>query len=117
MREGTDPAFEQFLIEDVILALGNLRASLAWLMDPGAAAPPAALRAGLERAMLQVAQVEDRARDMCRAVRERNPPMRDPAPAAYVEASGIGLELFLRDALEAEGVSLPAPVFRTRREV
>lgn len=114
MGDGTLAAYERFLVEDVILTLGNLRASLAWLMDPEGDRPPVALRAGLERAMRQIDQMEARARSLTRAGAIR-PALPDPSPVAYADGSGIGLEHVLRDALAADGSALPAPVFRTRR--
>ena len=114
MGDGTLATYERFLVEDVILTLGNLRTSLAWLMDPDGDRPPRALRAGLERAMRQIEQMEDRARSLSRSGAERTE-LPDPSPAAYAECSGIGLEHVLRDALSADGSALPAPVFRTRR--
>jgi hypothetical protein len=57
-----DAAFERFLVEDVILTLGNLRGSLGWLDSPEARADAAIYRAGLRRIDRQIELLEDRAR-------------------------------------------------------
>jgi hypothetical protein len=54
--------FEVFLVEDVILTLGNLRSGLAWLAVPEANVPAAQVRAGVARLDAQLALLEERAR-------------------------------------------------------
>ena len=115
MRDALLPAFERFLLEDVILTLGNLRASLAWLADAESRLPPVALGAGLDRLGRQIDVLEDRARAVCRDIRGRRPVGAHPAPAACAEAKDLSLEDLLRDALGGEVQPPPAPVFRTRR--
>lgn len=108
MRDDGFPAFERFLVEDVILTLGNLRGALAWLCDPGAAASPDVVRGGLARLYRQLEGLEERARSICRGLPGRDPSLpRSPDPESH-----IPLDRLLRDA--AGGVEAP-PVFRTRR--
>jgi hypothetical protein len=57
--------FEVFLVEDVILTLGNLRGSLSWL-GTSQSADPAIFRAGLDRLDRQIGMLEDRARALKR---------------------------------------------------
>ena len=57
--------FEVFLVEDVILTLGNLRGSLSWL-GTSQSADPAIFRAGLDRLDRQIGLLEDRARALKR---------------------------------------------------
>lgn len=64
MTDNTNAAFEAFLVEDVILTLGNLRGSLGWL-----GAGPEQSRAGLDRLDRQLGLLEDRARAVCRHLR------------------------------------------------
>ncbi len=60
---------ELFLVEDMILTLGNLRGSLAWLGDDQRA-DPARHRAGLQRIGAQIDMLEARARDLCTGLRD-----------------------------------------------
>jgi hypothetical protein len=108
MRDDGFPAFERFLVEDVILTLGNLRSTLAWLCDPDTAASPEVLRGGLARLSRQIEGLEDRARSICRGL----PGPAPPALAAADAESHIPLDRLLRDA--AGGAEAP-PIFRTRR--
>lgn len=101
-------------MQDVILTLGNLRGSLAWLADGGPAADPAIFRAGLDRVERQIGQLEDRARALCRAAALPPPAAWDKARAAYAGGSGLPLEHLLRDALGEEAAQVPA-VFRSQR--
>lgn len=117
MRDALLPDFETFLVQDVILTLGNLRGSLAWLADGGAEVDAAIYRAGLERLDRQIEQLQDRARAMCASV-TANPAVKAlpvPTPAAaYIVGSGMSLECLLRDALGEEAAGL-RPLFRSRR--
>lgn len=117
MRDDLLPEFETFLVQDVILTLGNLRGSLAWLADGGGEADPAIYRAGFERLDRQIGQLQDRARAMCPTVAARAPAQGTPhavSAAAYALGSGMSLEGLLRDALGEEAAGLP-PLFRSRR--
>lgn len=69
MTDRLRTAFESFLVEDVILTLGNLRGSLGW-MGPDTGLNPDTCRAGIDRIDRQIGQLEDRARDVCRLLRE-----------------------------------------------
>lgn len=113
MRDELRPAFETFLVEDVILTLGNLRGSLAWLGQGDVGADPGLHRAGLARLDRQLESLEDRARAVCRI--SRGDPCGDlPPPAAYAPA--ISLERLLQDALGSGArASDAAPEFRSRR--
>ncbi len=64
MQADRDAAFETFLVEDVILTLGNLRGSLSWLDTSHARADPAIFRAGLLRLDRQIELLEERARSL-----------------------------------------------------
>jgi hypothetical protein len=114
MRDDLFPAFETFLVQDVILTLGNLRGSLAWLAGESDRSGPGARKAGLERLDCQIEQLQDRARAMCRTLSA--PPDLSVAPGAapYADGSGLSLESLLRDALGDEAASLP-PLFRSQR--
>jgi hypothetical protein len=79
MQDESHSSFDVFLVEDVILTLGNLRGSLGWLADPAPADDPALHRAGLERIGRQIALLEDRAR----AMRRRMGQPQDHAVSAY----------------------------------
>lgn len=114
MRDDLLPAFEMFLLQDVILTLGNLRGSLGWLADSGREAEPAIFRAGIARLQHQIAQLEDRAHALCQDASAPCPAPQSDSRAAYAEASGLSLENLLRDALGEEAASLP-PLFRSRR--
>ncbi len=117
MRDDLLPAFETFLVQDVILTLGNLRGSLAWLADGGTAADPATCRAGFDRLDRQIELLQDRARAMCPTLAPdpaSQPAARPASPAAYAAGSGMSLEGLLRDALGEEAADLP-PLFRSRR--
>ena len=74
MRPAGAPDYATFLVEDVILSLGNLRGSLDWL-----AAEPAAERraAAPERIERQMDQIEDRARELIRRQAEAAVPAAD----------------------------------------
>lgn len=68
-----DAAFEAFLVEDVILTLANLRASLGWFREvagdrDSGPQDDARRRAGLERIERQIAMLDDRARALCRRI-------------------------------------------------
>lgn len=97
------PAFERFLIEDVILTLGNLRSTLGWLTDAESGLGTESLRAGLDRIGRQIEMLQDRARAVC------GPPEVPEAPSG---AGGMTLASLLQDALGAEG---EPPMFRSRR--
>lgn len=94
MNEHRQAAFEAFLVEDVILTLANLRASLAWLGEDGEAAKKGEganadhlswRRAGLARIDCQIGMLEDRARAVCRSLGRTEPSdaaCDAPAPSA-----------------------------------
>ena len=70
--------FEGFLIEDVILTLGNVRLTLSWLATDGQGSPGqsdgAWRQAGVDRLDRQLSQLEDRARALRDAHRLRRAP-------------------------------------------
>ncbi len=127
MIDSTHTTFETFLVEDVILTLGNLRGSLEWL-----GAGPEQSRAGLDRLERQLGHLEDRARAVCRELRGIRLDARaeaesdnlfatDPAPAGpqtattSPETDDISIETAILDALgDSEGYD-DSPVFRSRR--
>lgn len=90
---------ERFLVQDVILTLGNLRGSLAWVAGDGDSGLSSAYRAGLERIERQIELLEDRARTLCGTPRPERLPPPAPSAAAYAEGSGLTLAAILRDAL------------------
>ena len=118
MRDELLPAFETFLVEDVILTLGNLRGSLAWLGQSDAGADPGLHRAGLARLDRQIETLEDRARAVCRIIRDA-PAAAGTPPAAAAYAPAISLERLLQDALGSEAKprrgDAGRPEFRSRR--
>ncbi|MFN0114949.1 MAG: hypothetical protein ACKVPY_09760 [Paracoccaceae bacterium] len=67
--------FEGFLVEDVILTLGNVRLSLSWLASgPEADASGASgdwRRAGIDRLDRQLGHLEDRARALRETLKAR----------------------------------------------
>lgn len=110
------PALAAFLVEDVILALGNLRGLLDWL---AAEAPDAArMQGGLQRIAWQLDLIEDRARTIWRGLADpfgSGPPVPGTAPP---EPAGPTLMQVLQDALalEDDGATPPDPtMFRSRR--
>ncbi len=90
---------ERFLVQDVILTLGNLRGSLAWVAGDQDSGLSPAYRAGLERIERQIELLEDRARTLCGTPRPERLPHPAPSAAAYAEGSGLTLAAILRDAL------------------
>ncbi|MBC7141413.1 MAG: hypothetical protein H5U18_04545 [Rhodobacteraceae bacterium] len=130
MTDSAQTAFESFLVEDVILTLGNLRGSLGWLGER-----PEQSRAGLDRLDRQLGLLEDRARAVCRQLRAApddgrpeaagdnlfaailTPADEDVAEAGRPgsEADGISIETAILDALGDGGGYDDAPVFRSRR--
>jgi hypothetical protein len=82
MQDESHAQSDVFLVEDVILTLGNLRGSLAWLADPGPLDDPALHRAGLERIGRQIALLEDRVRAMRRRMGTETAPVMTAAEEA-----------------------------------
>ncbi len=120
MTDSTHAAFESFLVEDVILTLGNLRGSLEWL-----GAGPEQSRAGLDRLDRQLGLLEDRARAVCRELRGTRPEAQVEVESYNLfavmlapsgpEADDISIETAILDALgDGEGYD-NSPVFRSRR--
>lgn len=62
-------AFESFLVEDVILTLGNLRSSLDWMRGGRTDAEAEQNRAGIDRLDRQLGLLQERAHDVCRQLR------------------------------------------------
>jgi hypothetical protein len=78
--------FEGFLIEDVILTLGNVRLSLTWLAadtDTREGGGGAWRRSGIDRLDRQLSQLEDRARALRDAQRQRRGPDDDYARPVF----------------------------------
>lgn len=102
MTDTRQAAFEAFLVEDVILTLANLRASLAWLgetaaADQGGADDASRRRAGLDRIDRQIGMLEDRARAVCDGLRQGC----DEAGAAAVAPAGQDdVAVWLQDCAE-----------------
>ncbi|WP_413874804.1 hypothetical protein [Albidovulum sp.] len=126
MNDSGQTAFESFLVEDVILTLGNLRGSLGWLGE-GAAAD----RACLDRLDRQLGLLEDRAHRVAQALREAaasEPANLFAGPDAGSNAGpGCGenrapdtsalaeVESAILAALAADRAQGARPVFRSRR--
>lgn len=121
-RDPERGAFESFLVEDVILTLGNLRGSLSWLGEGAGRS-----RAGIDRLDRQLGLLEDRARAMALGL-HHPPPAPEPANlfAAFAaeEGDGLGdpggdgdaLDRAILDTLAGEAIPAPrGPVFRSRR--
>ncbi|MCB2136456.1 MAG: hypothetical protein KDE08_11020 [Rhodobacteraceae bacterium] len=89
-----EPGFERFLVEDVILTLGNLRGTLAWVLHSEAGDGTTRQRAWLERIDRQIETLEERARHVFRLM----PPEATGHPS---ETEDLGPALH--------------PVFRSRR--
>ena len=108
-------AFESFLVEDVILTLGNLRGSLLWLGEGSAIE-----RICIDRLDRQLGLLEDRAHRMARLLRdEESAP--EPAnlcaapPAGAVIPSCGEIEALILGGFAGRGEETPAAVFRSRR--
>ena len=118
MRDELLPAFETFLIEDVILTLGNLRGSLSWLGQADTGTDPGLHRAGLARLERQIETLEDRARAVCKIIRS-DQTAQGALPAAAAYAPAISLERLLQDALGSDPQprhgGATSPEFRSRR--
>ncbi|WP_347310498.1 hypothetical protein [Defluviimonas sp. SAOS-178_SWC] len=127
MTDLTHTAFESFLVEDVILTLGNLRGSLDWL-----SAGPEQNRVGRERLDRQLGHLEDRARAVCRELRSEravDPVGAEPANlfaddfAPYMpqrakvgpRAAGIPIGTAILDTLGDGERHADSAVFRSRR--
>jgi hypothetical protein len=107
----TDPcdSVERFLVEDVILTLGNLRGALRWLGEAGTGERPDGLRNGLSLIDRQLDALTERAVRVC--ARLGPPPSgQDTAVAAGPDA--LPLAIVLADALP-DGPGQPQ--FRSRR--
>lgn len=96
MHRDLGSEFEVFLVEDVILTLGNLRGSLSWL-GTSQSADPAIFRAGLDRLDRQIGLLEDRARALTRqmVIAAATDPASDrtmPLGKAGHRRAGIGLD-------------------------
>jgi hypothetical protein len=128
MQDEGHASSDVFLVEDVILTLGNLRGSLAWLADPGPSDDPALHRAGLERIGRQIALLEDRARAMRRRMgtqtlaviaAEDAVEARDAGTEAEADAElydGVNIFAGPDTGFEPQEDALRRPVlFRTRR--
>ncbi|MFN6952471.1 MAG: hypothetical protein ACK4NE_07745 [Albidovulum sp.] len=110
-------AFEFFLVEDVILTLGNLRGSLGWL-----AGDAEAERVFIDRIDRQLGLLQDRARRMAERLREA-PPENKPVNL-FAEPDGAacddvpladGFEAAILSGLVGPDARASAPVFRSRR--
>lgn len=121
MFQSPQSAFESFLVEDMILTLGNLRGSLRWL---GRGSEQE--RLAVERLDHQLGLLEDRARSMCRTLRDAAPsdggnlfaPQFDAARVADDDGGSRGdIAIAILDALagDADGTEQAAPLFRSRR--
>ncbi|MGB7269722.1 MAG: hypothetical protein WBC90_09395 [Albidovulum sp.] len=84
MRHEHFPALATFLVEDVILTLGNMRGSLAWLGQADTKATPDLQRAGLARLDRQIATLEERAWAVCQEMRDAQVSVMGIANAADV---------------------------------
>ncbi len=113
MNDSGLAAFESFLVEDVILTLGNLRGSLDWL-GGGAATD----RACLDRLGRQLAFLEDRAHRMARMLRDA---AAMPEPANLFAAPGTAqrrtadIDRTIGEMLARGREGAAAPLFRSRR--
>lgn len=92
MSDDLTLSFESFLVEDVILTLGNLRGSLGWLGAGPADADPARHRAGLDRLARQIELLDDRARAVCRQIRAARAAPDGGSPQTIRGAAGPGGE-------------------------
>jgi hypothetical protein len=117
MTELNHSAFETFLVEDVILTLGNLRGSLAWLNQSETVEADARQRAWLDRIDRQIETLEERARHMIRRMyygpdnRATTPVANEEASPAYSPPIPITTEI-----ADVTDVKLGAPpIFRSRR--
>ncbi len=125
MQDESHAPWDVFLVEDVILTLGNLRGSLTWLADPGPGDDPAVHRAGLERIGRRIALLEDRARAMRRRMEPQAERMTlladdagDPRWAEVDSDAGPDEVNIFAERRAGPGESGDAPravVFRTRR--
>ena len=89
-------SIEAFLVEDMILTLVNLRASLEWLSG-GANGDVARHRSGWDRFDRQLEMLEARARDLLQGVKDRAGaiPTPDPAAPSLASAGAGNLPLLL----------------------
>ncbi|MGB3147396.1 MAG: hypothetical protein WBA91_06510 [Paracoccaceae bacterium] len=104
MQDQSLSPFETFLVQDVILTLGNLRQSLLWLDDENSLTP-AAYKAGIQRLHHQLGLLEDRARDVCRALSHQHGDRADTGP----------LPLRLGPESRIEPLEDRKAIFRSRR--
>ncbi|MCV2871440.1 hypothetical protein OEZ71_03930 [Defluviimonas sp. WL0050] len=110
MTDVTRLGLEQFLVEDVIVTLGNIRRTFRWVRESGPGADPAELHERLDRLDRLIDVVETRARDVCQQLQAAGGQLiRYAAPVAQNE---IPIELAILDALA--GMDEP-PLFRSQR--
>ncbi len=115
MNAPAQAAFEYFLVEDVILTLGNLRGSLLWLGEGSVVE-----RNCIDRLDRQLGLLEDRAHRMARLLRDEvaapEPANLFAAPAASACAPVPGeIDAAILADFADRNEELPAPVFRSRR--
>lgn len=114
-QDSARAAFESFLVEDVILTLGNLRGSLLWLGE-GAAAE----RSCIDRLDRQLALLVDRAHRMARQLRSEVAAP-EPANVFAMPATSAGIpapraiDATMPDHTPDRDEEAQGPVFRSRR--
>lgn len=113
-------SFEAFLVEDLILTLANLRASLDWLA--GTSGAGGSHRAGWQRFDRQLEMLEARARDLLDSARRRaqvtpgsaSPPAPQSARPDADDADGDwGIDNIFLTGVEAGAATA---VFQSRRQ-
>lgn len=110
MPDAARLGLEQFLVEDVIVTLGNIRRTFRWVRESGPGADPAEISERLERLDHLVDVVETRARDVCHRLQAAGGQLtRHSYPA---QLDDVSIEMAILDALTAGD---QPPLFRSQR--
>ncbi|MDI3335480.1 hypothetical protein QKW60_03590 [Defluviimonas aestuarii] len=110
MPDAVRLGLEQFLVEDVILTLGNIRRTFRWVRESGPGADPAELYERLDRLDRLIDVVETRARDVCHRLHTAGGQLARCSRASYHEE--IPISVAILDALVGDE---EPPLFRSQR--
>lgn len=102
--------FERFLVEDVILTLGNVRLAFNWVRQAGPGADPEAICERLDRLDRLLDVIEVRARNVCQELHAAGGELY--RTGSEPEGEHVPIETAILDALAGTG---DVPLFRSQR--